>query len=131
MSQTSLESFFTKELSEKGQRVPLRLPNGEETEHWFHVVGTDSDRFRNGAAEINQRFLKEAGKTLTPEESAKQREEKNLLFLALTITDWSFPAPCDEANKVRLLRNAPALAEMVDRFSINRRNFFTPPAKAS
>lgn len=131
MSQTALESFFTKELSEKGQRVPLRLPNGEETEHWFHLVGTDSDHFRKGVAEINQRYLKEAGKVLTPAESAEQHREKNLLFTALTITEWSFPLPCDEANKLRLLRNAPALAELVDRFSTNRRNFFTPPAKAS
>lgn len=123
----SVESFFTKELSDKGTRVPLTLPNGMPTEHWFHVIGTDSDAFKLGATAINQRFLKEAGKPLTEEETLKQREEKNLLFLSVTITAWSFPEECNEANKVRVLRNAPALAELVNRFSSNRSNFFAKP----
>ena len=31
---------------------------------------------------------------------------------------------------ITCLRNAPALFELVNRFSGNRANFFTPPAKA-
>lgn len=127
----SAESFFTKELSEEGVKVPLALPDGSRTDHWMVLLSTDSDAFKRGCVAVNQRFLKDAGKEQSAAEKLADKEKRNMLYLSLLIKEWSFDEPCTEANKVRVLSNAPALADMVDRFANQRANFFKKPSLSS
>jgi len=127
----TIEDFFTLPQSEAGVVVPLILPDGGKTEHWFKVLGVDSETFRKGTVRIHQKFLKQVGKELPLEERMVEKREKDLLFISLLISEWSFDMPCNEENKVRILRNAPALTETVDAFSNNRSNFFKKPSPSS
>jgi len=127
----TIEDFFTLAQSEAGVKVPLVLPDGTKTEHWFKVLGVDSDAFRKGSVGIHQRFLKSAGKELPLEERVTEKRQKDLLFLTLLISEWSLEQPCTEENKARVLLNAPELADTVDTFANDRTNFFKKPSRDS
>ncbi|MDC1268156.1 hypothetical protein N8Z76_00325 [Gammaproteobacteria bacterium] len=126
---TEQSAFFTADLSNEGVKIPMMLPDGTKSEHWMRVRGTDSEHFKIGSTKINQRFLKDAGKAKTDIEKFRQRENKNLAFVSLLISEWSFPEKCNEVEKVKFLRKAPAIVEAIDLFGSDRSNFFAKPSQ--
>lgn len=127
------EMFYTRSGANAGARLPLLLPNGQPSEHWLHVVGADSDQFRSVDSQVRRAVLShvtDAGRQLSDAERAEFVANKRLELLASAVTGWSFPEPCNDANKLELLREAPQIADAVDRFIANR-SFFTNGAPVS
>lgn len=118
-----MKEFFTREVANEGKKVPLYLPNGEKSEHWLVLLGTDSDQFRLTEARSKRNVIEFA-----QIESASEREEavedaKRTLVASL-ISDWSFDQDCDEANKIEFLKNAPQIGNMINLYCADRKNFF-------
>lgn len=123
IGEDKMKEFFTREVANEGKKVPLYLPNGEKSEHWLVLLGTDSDQFRLTEARSKRNVIEFA-----QIESASEREEavedaKRTLVASL-ISDWSFDQDCDEANKIELLKNAPQIGNMINLYCADRKNFF-------
>ena len=120
-----MKEFFTRGAANTGIKVPLRSLDGKETEHWLHVLGADSDAFRH-AEHVAQRRVVRALADM-PNASDAQRadlaREARVEALASLITGWSFEQPCDTHHKMELLREAPQIADMVDRLAVDRSLF--------
>lgn len=126
---TSLSDFFTRNNANEGIELPLYLPTGEKTEHWLRIVGVDSDLFRHQELVETRGVIKLRGKP--QEEVDKAASESKLRLLAAIIVGWSFPEECSEENKINLLREAPQIAEAVNRHSADRTLFFANASKNS
>lgn len=136
---TQMQDFFTRQKANDGVKFPLALPDGTVTEHWLLVRSIDSDAFR--AAETNS--LRQA--MLLSKESTQQEREDiansgKLLMIASLIADWSFSEPLTQESAVNFLREAPQIADEIDR-TANKRSLFykldssnstpTPPPSSS
>lgn len=118
-----MEQFFTRGRANAGVKVPLYLPSGEESEHFLMVHGVDSDEFR--AADMMSR-----------RENLKIAEIKDLAKRDIAIADltrtlraklvisWSFDMPCTFENVYNFLKEAPQIADGIDRVASNRKAFF-------
>lgn len=58
-------------------------------------------------------------------------EDTRLAMLAALVIGWSFDNPCTEAEIKRLFREAPQIAEQVDRAAYDRARFFGNSSKGS
>jgi len=128
-----MKEFFTRAGANAGTRIELKLPDGKPSPHWLHVLGADGDVFRQAAVVASRevvRAISALPKTPTDAELAKIRQEARLRNLAAVIESWSFPQPCDEDNKLELLREAPQIADAVDRL-ITDRSLFTNGSSAN
>lgn len=112
----NIEDFYTKPSHETGVKLPLKTPEGKQTEHFLVVKGIYSDSFRE-ARNALARFELTAGK------DEKERETLNLKCLCALICDWSFDKDCSEESKLELLRNAPQIADKINLFSAQNKNF--------
>ena len=118
-----MEEFYTRETSNKGNKLPLYTPDGEKSKHWFIVRGTDSDAFK--IAELTaKRKLVEIAQIKDDEERSAALLKSQTTVIASLISEWSFDKPCTEENKIEFLRNAPQVAEAINRYAGNRSNFF-------
>lgn len=129
-----MKEFFTRAGANAGTRIELKLPDGKPSPHWLHVLGADGDVFRQAAVVASREVVRAIsafpnGKP-SDVELAKIRQEARLRNLAAVITEWSFALPCDEDNKLELLREAPQIADAVDRL-ISDRSLFTSGSSAN
>lgn len=91
---SDMEKFFTRKIANDGIKVPLSLPNGGETEHFFIVRGMDSDAFREADAESRRVAIIAAGLDDESERKAMLADAKLDLVISL-IADWSFDQECN------------------------------------
>jgi hypothetical protein len=121
-----MDAFKTREASNTGIRVALRLPTGQETDQWMQILGFDSDAFQEAADEGRRRRLEAAaksGKDGAPESRPAQRED-GIRLTAAAVGAWSFEAPCTLDNVAAFLRDAPHIVEQIDAVVFNRAAFF-------
>lgn len=119
-------AFYTRPASNAGIRLPLYDPlTGEETAHWLHVQGADSDAFQHGNLEAQRTIVREVGARpkITDAERAEVSAEARLRLLATVISAWSFGDNPSLEERIAFLRDAPQVAEALDRAISNRRLF--------
>ena len=125
-----MESFFTRENANEGIELPLLLPDGTKTEHWLRIRGVDADGFRKAEARSKRKMLEIAAEKDLDKRDAEV-EDTRLAMLAALVIGWSFDNPCTEAEIKRLFREAPQIAEQVDRTAYDRARFFGNSSKGS
>ncbi|USL90033.1 hypothetical protein [Vibrio phage vB_VpaS_CHI] len=118
-----MEEFFTRQKANEGKKVPLYLPNGEPSEHWIQIRGVDSDQFKEAETAAKRKAV-EIAQIESTQERAEAVRTTELKCIAALVADWSFDKPCDETNVVNFLREAPQIADMVNRYAANRKSFF-------
>lgn len=118
-----MDKFFTRDSANKGTKVPLYLPTGELTEDWLLVLGMESDAARIAMNRISRSTSDIIGLT-DEKEIADTSFATKAEAASLLISDWSFEEECNEANKIKLLTNAPHLVNAIDAISSNRKLFF-------
>lgn len=126
----SFEDFFTRQASNEGTLLPLRLPTGEESPFWIRIRGTDSDAYRAAKSAMQRRMFEAAQKDKPEDEFVVEEREKSLLFIAL-VMDWNLPKPCTPENIAEFLREAPQIGEAINTLSTRRRLFFKQSLKPS
>ena len=120
---SSMESFYTREKANKGIKVPLSLPNGEDSGQFFIVRGIDSDEFRKADAKA-LRIAMVIAEVKDAEEKEQIAKDMQMDILVSLIADWSLDEECNEENIRKLLTEAPQLADAVDRLAAKRSLFF-------
>ena len=120
---SSMEAFFTREKANDGIKVPLHLPTGEKSEHWIEIYGVDSDAFRRAELEARREGVKLAT-IQDPIEKDQAQVDLTRTLRASLIRAWSFDQELTRETASEFLRNAPQIAETIDRVSSNRALFF-------
>lgn len=134
-----LEGFATAELSEEGVVIPLRNVEGKLTQHWIKIRGTDSTHFKKAQSIFRKKVLmlnelQEQKETL---QNTIKIEEETKKLLSSLVAEWSFnnddgtPYPCIKANIIKVLTDAPILAQEIDLVSARRKNFIKGSLKKS
>ena len=126
-----LEGFATAKLSEEGVKIPLTDVEGNETEHWIKIKSTDSVSFKKAQSKFRKKLLEihelaEADENL---DSVIEADKITLALLASVVVSWSFknddgtPYKCTNSNIIKVLKDAPILAQEIDVASARRKNF--------
>lgn len=125
-----MEAFYTRQRANEGIKLPLYLPTGEPTEHWIHIRGIDSDEFRLAEVESRRDALRVAS-IEDPRERAKALEEAKIDLLAHLVIGWSFDKECTHEAVKEFLREAPQIADAIDRAASQRALFFAKESSNS
>jgi hypothetical protein len=115
--------FFTRKGANDGVRVDLSLPTGETTDQWLQIRGRDSDVFREAEAEMNRDVFALAAIEDKMVQKAGLKDLK-LRLTASLIMAWSFNQDCTIDNIVAFFKEAPQIADQVDRVGARRALFF-------
>lgn len=125
-----MEQFFTREVGNRGRKFFLSLPTGEITEHWVVIRSVDSDEFRLTDSEVRRELL-----SLVDQDDNKDKSEKVEELVRKTvaslIADWSFDQECTMENRMKFLKEAPQIQDMVNRLSAQRKVFFVEGSNGS
>lgn len=141
-TKTPLDAFNIATKSEDGVKMPLRLPDGTPTEHFFVIRGGDSPTFRKAQARINREkvaLLKVGnGKEMDPADRAMREASLQRNLVASLVAGWSFSdseimgegncIECTPEKVSAFLETAPQIQEEVDAFAGQRSNFFNKPS---
>lgn len=109
----SYREAFTRDLHNEGIILELYDPAWQKTEHWFKILGEDSDAFQAAKAAQRARVLANSD----PAAKAKPESEGDLnreLATALLV-EWSFEEPCTRENVVELLKEAPHFLDQINK----------------
>ena len=118
-----MKEFYTRETANEGVRLPLYLPDGKASEHWLLVRGVDSDAFRKAETKA-KRGLFDLSQIKDVQERADKVRDTELVCIASLIADWSFDNERSEVNVVNFLREAPQIADSVNKFAARRAEFY-------
>lgn len=118
-----LEQFHTREKANKGIKLPLVTPTGEETDHFLMVLGVDSDEFRDKDLEAKREMIGISNSDSDIDEK-QWIKEKNLELLATLIGGWSFKEELTIETAVQFLKEAPQIANKVNEIAANRKFIF-------
>lgn len=123
------EDFYTLPKASEGIEFPLEV-DGEPSGHWLRIRGADSEQFRKARFD-GARALRD----LPPETNDWDRglvmDDVVLDSLAALVAGWSFNEPCTPEAVREFLKNAPQIAESVDRVANDRARFFGAGSKSS
>lgn len=132
---SSFRKLATRTLHNEGAILKVLGPDGKDTGETIRVRGVDSDEFRRVDSESRRaliRYLADKDeKARDTQEFLTFSEDNRLKLQAALVVDWSFEEPCDEANKLELLREAPYIAKQVDEFAGKRSNFISSSQEPS
>jgi hypothetical protein len=120
-----MEEFFTQDVSSKGKKLPLYLPNGDKSKDWLVVRGSDSSEFKL-ADIIGKRETVQIAQIKDPQMQAEAVRASEVKAIASLVADWSFPKECNQSNVITFLTKAPQIADAVNRYAGARTNFFEP-----
>lgn len=130
MKKTPMSSFFTREKANTGMEFPLWLPDGTKSEEFLRIRGMDSDEFREAEQE-SQRGMALAATLKDPKELSRVYNECKLKMIASLVISWSFPQECNLENKMEFLREAPQIADSINKVGSDRKLFFANGSSAS
>ena len=126
-----MEEFFTRSNANEGVGLPLYLPNGELSKHKITVLGVDSDKFRAVESQAKRKAITIA-QLETEEERAEAIQLTERECIAALIADWTFDKPRTHENIMRFLKEAPQIADAINRFAAQREGFMAkkPPSSS-
>ena len=115
--------LFTRPAANEGKHISIPDPNGRDTGEWLHVHHVDCDAFRQKRADV---FASSAtlGKDVSDDERKRIHADALLSLTASTVSGWSLEDEFSQAAMVELLRNAPYLADWLDRKASDAATFF-------
>lgn len=124
------ELFYTRQRANEGVRLPLSTPEGEPTEHYIKIRGTDSDAYKLAVAEHRRKIM---AAVANPDKTAidKARVDEEFVLLAALVIEWSFEEPCTPEGVLAFLKEAPQIAEQIDKLSTRRSLFFAKSSPSS
>ena len=125
-----MKEFYTRQKANEGVKLPLYHPDGSVSDHWFIVRGVDSDEFRRAEAKA-KRSAVELAQIEDEQERAEQVRETELKCIAALVAGWSFDQDATTDNVVNFLREAPQIADAVNRFAARRAEFFVKKSDSS
>lgn len=116
-----MEEFYTRTKANEGVKLPLSTPDGKETDHWLMIRGVDSDAFREAEADAKRSLIQ------------KKADPKEAMLSAVSalVSDWSFDKPCTQDAVKDFLREAPQIADSVDKVAGDRKLFFALRSSSS
>ena len=118
-----LSDFYTRERANQGERMPLALPDGTPSESYLVIRGADSDAVRAAVDEFRRDLMRVAGVEDKAERATGESQARIRLTSAM-VAGWSFDEPFTDTALAELLREAPYIADQVQRFTEDRRRFF-------
>lgn len=125
-----MEEFFTRSSANEGIKLPLYHPDGTKSEHWLRVRGVDSDEFRRAEATAKRKAM-ELAQIKDPDERAEAVRETELECIAALVAEWSFEQELTHIQLVTFLREAPQIADMVNRFAVQRAQYYSKKSTSS
>lgn len=125
-----MELFHTRQKANEGIKVPLYTPAGKETEHWVRIRGVDSDEFRLAEAE-SKRGLMRIAQIEDPRERQDAIEDAKRELVAVLVISWSFEMEPTLENVKAFFKEAPQIADAIDRASSSRALFFAAGSSSS
>lgn len=125
-----MQEFFTRQTANEGVQLPLYRPDGTLSEHWLQVRGVDSDHFRRAEAKAKRKAV-ELAQIEDEQKRAEAVRETELECIAALVAGWSFEQEASLINVVNFLREAPQIADMVNRFAARRAEFFSKKSASS
>lgn len=125
-----MNEFHTRKVANEGVQVPLYRPDGTLSDHWIKIRGIDSDYFRRSEAKAKRKAI-ELTLIDDEDERAEAVRDTELECIASLISAWSFPQVLTIAEAVKFLREAPQIADMINRFAARRAEFFVKKLKSS
>lgn len=123
MSDQEQEEFFTRSKANKGRKVPLYNAAGDVTSHWLQILGMDSDTFRKAETEAKRKAI-EIAQIEDDQKRAEAVRKTELHCIGSLVSNWSFDKKCTPSNVYKFLKEAPQIADMVNRYAASRSNFF-------
>ncbi len=126
---STMEQFYTRQKAGEGVKIPLFTPDGQRTEEWIRVRGVDSDEFRTAEAAARRKAM-EFGLIEDDNERRVAIRTEELRCIAALIADWSFEF-IDPNTVVNFLREAPQIADAINRLAAKRALFFAKKQKPS
>lgn len=128
----NLEAFYTKDLAEEGVMLPLDLPDGTPTEHWIRVRSVDSDAFRIAEAHSKRAALRiAANKELDDNGRILAARDTEFELIAALVVSWSFDMECTTSTVAKFLKQAPQIADEINKFACRRSLFYKGKSKSS
>ncbi len=115
--------LFTRAIANEGKRIKIPLPNGKESDEWLHVHFVDCDAFRQKRAQVLSTAAV-AGADKTEKERAELHSLALLSLTASLASGWSLEDEFSQNAMVELLKNAPYLADWLDRKASDAAVFF-------
>ena len=129
-----MEEFFTRQKANQGKKLPLFTPEGAKTEHYFKLLGVDSDVFRKAEVEAKREAM-EVLELFKEDKDAEKRNEAlahlSRKTLASAVVEWSFEQELTIDNVANFFKEAPQIYDAVNRFVGNRELFFAKELKSS
>ncbi|MDG9855594.1 hypothetical protein HBO32_30715 [Pseudomonas nitroreducens] len=122
------EDFYTLPKASEGVEFPLER-DGKPSGHWLRIRGTDSEQFRKARFD-GSRKLRDLPADISDWDRGIVMDEVVLDSLVSLVADWSFDEPCTPAAVHDFLKNAPQIAESVDRAANDRTRFFGESSKS-
>lgn len=124
-----MDMFYTNAGATEGVRLPLYDPMGRKTEHWLHIIGSDSEEFRLADSAAKRRAV-EMGNLGTEQERDAAVLTLTRELTAVLIKDWSFEQPCTRENVIEFLKQAPQIQRAVNTAAVNRALFYKVASKS-
>lgn len=125
-----MELFHTRQRANDGIELPLYTPDGERSAYWMRVRGVDSDEFRLAEAE-SKRDVMRIAQIEDMRERTREVELSKLKLIAVLVISWNFEQECTQENVVAFLKEAPQIADAIDRAASKRSLFFAARSSSS
>lgn len=123
------EDFYTLPKACEGVEFPLEL-DGKPSGHWLRIRGTDSEQFRRARFD-GSRKLRDIPAETGDWDRGVITDGIILDSLTSLVSDWSFDEPCTPEAVREFLKNAPQIAESIDRAANDRTRFFGESSMSS
>ena len=125
-----MEEFFTRSAANEGVKLPLYQPDGTRTDHYLTVRGVDSDKFRAAESKAKRKAITIA-QLDTEAERVEEIQKTERDCIAALVIDWSFDKPCTHNNIMTFLKEAPQIADAINRFAAQRSGFMVKKPTSS
>lgn len=121
-----MEQFFTRGKANEGVKVNLMTPDGQMTDEYILIRSQWSDAFQQAKAQSYRDDMKAAteGREIDP-------TERHARLTASLVAGWSFDEEYTPESALELMREAPQLRDMIDRYASNDARFFGKPSSDS
>ncbi|WP_417786760.1 phage tail assembly chaperone [Stutzerimonas xanthomarina] len=120
----NLADFFTVPVAQAGKPLPLKKPDGTETEYHLMVLGVDAPAARQALLAVQRLFRDERNDKMTDDEKQAIAERASLQYRTALVAGWNLPIEFNKEAVGDLLTNNPGLSLEIEQFSGDRTRFF-------